>query len=161
MALTIERTEDFETLSKIINTPPIPEEIGIGKDYEVEWIDRVSEGCIWLLCRVDDVPVGFIWFDRFECDYLSHIMMLPAGRGANVLKFIDAAASWMFLNTKAKVLWAKPPFKHSYIMVRRYGFEGTEIVYDQCPFTKKIWRRWKCYLTRGRWEAITRGDVVI
>lgn len=159
--LTLERTEDFELLSKIINTPPIPAELGIVKDYDVEWINRTSEGCIWFLCKIDDIPVGFLWCDIYEGDYLGHVMMLPPGRGINVVKFIDATATWMFLNTKCKVLWAKPPFLKSYRMIKLCGFEDVEIRFEQCPFTKKVWKRWVTVLTRERWEAIQRGEVVI
>lgn len=159
--LSLERTEDFETMSKIINDPSIAGEIGICKDYEVEWIDRMSGGIIWLLASIDDRPVGFLWFDPYEGDYLAHIMMLPEGRGINTLKFIDAAASWMFLNTDCKIIWAKPPILKSYVMIKRYGFEYLETRYEECPFTKKVWTRKVCYLTRKRWEGIVNGEIVV
>jgi hypothetical protein len=122
--MTIEETLDLETCSQLLNHPDI--RLGVDRDVQFESIYR-EDMTVLLFRNEEGLPVGLIWLDMQDESGkmvpVAHMAFTRAARGRKALKAITGATNWCFLHRDWPVIWAKPPFRRSYLLMKMLGWE--------------------------------------
>lgn len=122
--MTIEETADLETCSQLLNHP----DVRLGVDRDVDFSVMYRDDMTVLLFRDNnDLPVGVIWLDMQDEGGkkvpVAHMAFTRQVRGRKALKAITGATNWCFLHRDWPVIWAKPPFRRSYRLMKMLGWE--------------------------------------
>lgn len=128
--MTIERTEDYRRVKRLVDANPI--------DQESEWKLTISRDVFYLIEVQDGEDVGVWCFDPTENgDYEMHAAMSKACRGkAAVTSGLDAIR-WIYENTDANTIIAPVP---EYLKYAQRIPIAAGLVYEGMKHGRKIYK---------------------
>lgn len=139
MGMTICQSDDLERMTEIMHRPEIKDLLKLRDDWHVGMMWKPDS--IYLMIEEDGQALGFIWLDKTGEGMMSHVMLTKECRGAKALEALKGAINWMFLNTEHNYLMARPPFRHSYLLVKMLGWKDVRTEEDDIPVLGKLKRR--------------------